>query len=72
MKVAVNCELSARVNSLNDEIHALQNELDEITDKLNEDDTVEVWESPYAKEQLRLMQLIHEKSDELRCTISGG
>ena len=72
MKVAVNSELSARVSSLNAEIHALQNELDEVTDKLNKDDTVQILDSPYAKEQLRLMKLIHEKSEELRCTISGG
>ena len=72
MKVEVNSELSARVSSLNDEIHALQNELDEVTDKLHKDDTVQIWESPYAEEQLRLMQLIHEKSEELRCIISGG
>jgi hypothetical protein len=71
MKVAVNSELSSRVSDLNNEIHALQNELDEVTDKLNKDDTVQIWESPYAKEQLRLMKLIHEKSEELRCAISG-
>ena len=72
MKVAVNSELSARVSSLNDEIHELQNELNDVTDKLNKDDTVQILESPYAKEQLRLMQLIHEKSEQLRCVINGG
>lgn len=72
MKVAVNSELSERVISLNDEIHALQNELSDVTDKLNKDDTVQILDSPYAKEQLRLMKLINEKSEELRCTIGGS